>query len=88
MEKIRDDYAQSDLTPEQKLVLAWTDAFLGDAQAPPALRREALAHFTPAQLVELAAANAIFMGFSKIALALGEVPDGLPLMEQATPDVA
>jgi alkylhydroperoxidase family enzyme len=68
-------------------VLAWTDAFLADAEAPPALQREALAHFTPAQLVELAAANAIFMGFSKIALALGDVPDDLPLMEQATPDV-
>lgn len=66
-------------------MLAWTDAFLGDATASPALQREALAHFTPAQLVELAAANAIFMGFSKIALALGDVPDELPLVEQATP---
>ena len=47
-----------------------------------------LAYFTPPQIVELAAANAIFMGFSKIALALGDVPDDLPLMEQATPDVA
>ena len=69
-------------------MLAWTDAFLGDALAPPALQREALAHFGAAQLVELAAANAIFMGFSKIALALGDVPDDLPLLEQATPDVA
>ena len=69
-------------------MLAWTDAFLADAEATPELRREALAHFTPAQLVELAAANAIFMGFSKIALALGDVPDDLPLMEQPTPDVA
>jgi alkylhydroperoxidase family enzyme len=69
-------------------VLAWTDAFLGDAIAPPELQREALAHFSPAQLVELTAANAIFMGFSKIALALGDVPDDLPLMVQATPDVA
>jgi alkylhydroperoxidase family enzyme len=88
VEKIRDDFAASDLTPQQKAVLAWTDAFLADAEAPPELQREALAHFTAAQLVELAAANAIFMGFSKIALALGEVPDDLPLMEQATPDVA
>lgn len=69
-------------------MLAWTDAFLADAEAPPALRREMLAHFTPPQIVELAAANAIFMGFSKIALALGDVPDELPLTEQATPDVA
>jgi alkylhydroperoxidase family enzyme len=68
-------------------VLAWTDAFLDGAEASPALQREALARFTPAQLVELAAANAIFMGFSKIALALGDVPDDLPLLEQATPEV-
>jgi len=88
VDKIRDDFAASDLSPRQKLVLAWTDAFLADAEAPPALQREALSQFTPAQLVELAAANAIFMGFSKIALALGDVPDDLPLMEQATPDVA
>jgi len=27
------------------------------------------------------------MGFSKIALALGDVPDDLPRIEQATPDV-
>jgi hypothetical protein len=26
------------------------------------------------------------MGFSKIALAIGGVPDDLPLMEQPTPD--
>ena len=88
VEKIRDDFAASDLTPRQKLVLRWTDAFLADAEAPPELQRDALAHFSPAQLVELAAANAIFMGFSKIALALGDVPDDLPLLEQATPDVA
>lgn len=69
-------------------MLAWTDAFLADAEAGRSLQREMLAHFTPAQIVELAAANAIFMGFSKIALALGDVSDELPLMEQATPDVA
>ena len=70
-------------------MLAWTDAFLAGAVASAALQREVLAHFSPAQIVELAAANAIFLGFSKIALALalGDVPDDLPLMEQATPDV-
>jgi alkylhydroperoxidase family enzyme len=86
--KIRDDFAASDLEPRQKAVLAWTDAFLGDAGASEELQRDVLAHFTPAQIVELAAANAIFMGFSKIALTLGDVPDDLPLTEQATPDVA
>jgi alkylhydroperoxidase family enzyme len=69
-------------------VLRWTDAFLAESEATPELRREALAHFSAAQLVELAAANAIFMGFSKIALALGDVPDDMPVLEQPTPDVA
>ena len=87
VDKIRDDFAASDLTPRQKGVLAWTDAFLADAVASPELQRTMLVHFTPAQIVELAAANAIFLGFSKIALALGDVPDGPPLMAQATPDV-
>jgi hypothetical protein len=68
-------------------VLAWTDAFLADATAPPELRRTLLSHFTSAEIVELACANALFMGFSKIALALGDVPDDLPLMEQATPEI-
>jgi alkylhydroperoxidase family enzyme len=68
-------------------VLAWTDAFLSPApSADPALRREMLAHFTPAEIVELSAGLALFMGFSKIALALGGVPDELPLNVQPTPD--
>ena len=67
-------------------MIAWTDAFLADATPSPELRRAMLEHFSPAEIVELAAANAIFMGFSKIALALGDVPDDLPLTEQATPD--
>jgi hypothetical protein len=69
-------------------VLAWTDAFLApQPRADAALRREMLATFTPAEIVELTAGLALFMGFSKIALALGGVPDELPVSVQATPDV-
>jgi alkylhydroperoxidase family enzyme len=69
-------------------VLAWTDAFLApEPQADEALRRQMLATFTPAEIVELTAGLALFMGFSKIALSLGGVPDNLPLMVQPTPDV-
>ena len=45
-----------------------------------------LAVFTPAEIVELSAGLALFMGFSKIALALGGVPDELPVHVQPTPD--
>ena len=58
-----------------------------EPHADEALRREMLASFTPAEIVELTAGLALFMGFSKIALSLGGVPDNLPLMVQPTPDV-
>lgn len=68
-------------------MLRWTDRFLSETPDPdPELEREMLAHFTPAEIVELTAAISIFMGFSKIALAIGGIPDDLPLMEQPTPD--
>jgi len=46
-----------------------------------------LAHFTPAQIVELTAGVALFMGFSKIAIALGSAPDDMPTMVVPTPDL-
>lgn len=67
-------------------VLRYTDVFLSaPGELSPELGRELLAHFTPAQLVELSAALALFMGFSKIAVALGGLPDEIPVHEQPTP---
>jgi alkylhydroperoxidase family enzyme len=86
IERVRDGYQHSDLTPRQKTVLRYTDAFLAPgSEIGDALRRELLAHFTPAQIVELTAALALFMGFSKIAVALGGLPDSIPVHEQPTP---
>jgi hypothetical protein len=45
-----------------------------------------LAHFEPAEIVELTAALSIFMGFSKIAVSLGGMPESLPVTVQPTPD--
>jgi alkylhydroperoxidase family enzyme len=68
-------------------VLAWTDAFLSpEPHADAALRETMTEHFSAAEIVELSAALALFMGFSKIALALGGVPDSLPVNVQPTPD--
>jgi alkylhydroperoxidase family enzyme len=87
LERVTDGWQASDLAPRQKAVLAFVDAFLGErGELPPELRRELAAHFTPAQIVELAAAVALFMGFSKIAVALGGLPDAIPVHEQPTPD--
>lgn len=86
IERVRDGYEQGDLTPRQKTVLRYVDAFLTrPSEIDGALRRDLLAHFTPAQLVELTAALALFMGFSKIAVALGGLPDSIPVHEQPTP---
>jgi alkylhydroperoxidase family enzyme len=51
------------------------------------LRAEMLRHFTPAQIVELTAGIALFMGFSKIAIALGSAPDDMPTIVVPTPDL-
>jgi AhpD family alkylhydroperoxidase len=86
VDRIRDGYPASDLSARQKAVLRYVDAFLASpGEIAEDLRRELLAHFTPAQLVELAAAVALFMGFSKIAVALGGLPDEIPVHEQPTP---
>jgi alkylhydroperoxidase family enzyme len=87
VERIRDGYENADLSPRHKAVLRYTDAFLTDAAGvSPELRRELLAHLEPAQIVELTAALALFMGFSKIAVALGGLPDEIPVHEQPTPE--
>jgi len=86
---IHDGYEQSALEPRHKAVLAWVDAFIGDPTGDHAALRARLGeHFAPAQVVELTAAVALFMGFSKIAVSLGGLPDEIPLMVQPTPDVA
>ena len=84
---IRDGYRDGPLPARHKAALAYTDVFLtAPGELPDALRREMLAHFTPAELVELSAALALFMGFSKIAVALGGLPDEIPVHEQPTPE--
>lgn len=84
---IRDGYEESALSARQKAVLRWTDTFLSGAPEPDAAQRaEMLAFFTPAELVELTAGLALFMGFSKIAVALGGLPESLPVSVQPTPD--
>ena len=40
----------------------------------------------PAELVELTAGIALFLGFSKIAVSLGQAPESMPTMVVPTPD--
>ena len=87
VEQIRDGWEASGLGARQKAVLRWTDTFLSGEPEPDArLRDEMQRFFTAAELVELSAGLALFMGFSKIAVALGGMPDELAVNVQPTPD--
>lgn len=86
VDRIRDDWSQRDLAPRHKAALRAVDAFHDDAGAlDDAAKQQLLAAFSPAELVELGAGIALFMGFSKIAVALGGLPDEIPVHEQPTP---
>jgi hypothetical protein len=88
VDRIRDDWAARDLAPRHKAALALVDAFHDEAGAPsPEACDELAAAFMPEERAELAAGVALFMGFSKIAVALGGLPDEIPVHEQPTPDV-
>lgn len=88
VDRIRDDWAARDLSLRHKAALRAVDAFHDDAGALGAdAKRELLAQLRPDEIVELGAGIALFMGFSKIAVALGGLPDTIPVHEQPTPDV-
>jgi AhpD family alkylhydroperoxidase len=87
VELIRDDYEGASLSERQKLALRFSDAFLkAPGEVDDALREALLEHFTPEEIVELAAGLALFMGFSKIAVSLGQVPASMPVTVLPTPD--
>jgi alkylhydroperoxidase family enzyme len=85
-----DGYESSALSDAHKAVIALTDAFLGDPRhgLDDGTRKALLAHYGSAGTVELAAGLALFMGFSKIAVALGAFPDDFPAVVIPTPGQA
>lgn len=84
---IDDGYEASELSAEEKAVIAFTDVMLaGGHELTDAERTELLDHFDAGQVVELAVEIALFMGFSKIAISLGQAPDDMPTMVVPTPD--
>jgi alkylhydroperoxidase family enzyme len=84
---VTDGYETSALPDPHKTVLALTDAFLGPdpAALDGGVREDLLARYGPAGTVELAVGLALFMGFSKIAVALGAFPDDFPTTVIPTP---
>jgi alkylhydroperoxidase family enzyme len=85
---IADGFEESPLDERSKLIIRYADVFLKDPRSlagKPELREEMLRHFTPAQIVELTSALALFMGFSKIAVSVGGMPESMPTMIVPTP---
>lgn len=84
---IDEGFEESDLSARHKALIRYADAFLVD---PGSLRDDArtemLRYFTPAEIVEVTACLALCMGFSKIAVVLGQVPDSMPTTIVPTPD--
>jgi AhpD family alkylhydroperoxidase len=87
VEQVAADFEHSALRERHKLAIRWTDAFLGDPTTIDAgLRDSMLREFTPEELVELSAGLALFLGFAKIAVALGQQPDAMPVTVIPTPE--
>ena len=86
VDKIRDDYENSDLSRRQKLILRYTDLFLDNPHGIDAAMKQSMREeFSAEEIVELTAGLALFMGFSKIAVSLGGMPESLPTFEMPTP---
>jgi alkylhydroperoxidase family enzyme len=87
VDEIRDGYEAGPLGAREKAILRWTDAFLRDPGGVSGeLRDDMRRHFSAEQIVELTAGLALFMGFSKIAVSLGQVPKQMPVTVLPTPD--
>ncbi|HXQ61996.1 MAG TPA: carboxymuconolactone decarboxylase family protein [Acidimicrobiales bacterium] len=87
VELVADGYEASALSDAHKAVLHLADAFLVDPRAgvDVATRGSLVSHYGSAGTVELTAGLALFMGFSKIAVALGAFPDDFPTTVIPTP---
>ncbi len=79
-------FETSTLSEAHKAVIRYADVFLTDPSRLGGVERaEMLRHFSPAQIVELTAGLALFMGFSKIAVVLGQEPVHMPVTVIPTP---
>jgi alkylhydroperoxidase family enzyme len=87
VDMIDDEYANSELSPREKLIIEYTDCYLQHpASLGAELQQRMLAEFNAAEIAHLSLAIAHFNGFSRCAVALGGMPDELPIMEISVPE--
>lgn len=83
---IQDGYEDSGLSQREKLLLAYTDQYLDNpAGMSDALRAELAAEFSAEELVHLSLGLLLFNTFSRFAVAMGGMPDSVPIMEMSLP---
>ncbi|HEY2106946.1 MAG TPA: carboxymuconolactone decarboxylase family protein [Candidatus Binataceae bacterium] len=86
VDQIADGYEQSGLSDEEKLAVAFADAYLHEPKAMSAeLASRLKKHFTPAQLAHLAIALIAFNATSRCAVTIGGMPENLPVTEISAP---
>lgn len=86
VEKVNDDYIESDLPQRSKLALAFADAFLGAQGAPSGDVQEQMKNeFTAEQIAEMGIGLALFHGFSKLLIVSGCEPEEMERTELSAP---
>lgn len=81
-----DHFRDSSLSQREQAVIAFSRAYLDNPGGDhPSLRSEMRALFSPQEIAHLATALASFNAFSKCAVALGGMPDELPVTEISLP---
>ena len=84
---IDESFGDSRLSEREKLIIAFTDQFHADPGGmSPQLRAQLARVFSGAELAHLSLAVAHFSGFSRCAVALGGMPDEVPVMEISLPE--
>ena len=78
VEKVDDNYVETDLPHRSKVALAFADAFLGAQGPPDATTIEALnSEFSATEIAEMGIGLALFHGFSKLLIITGCEPDAI-----------
>ena len=87
VQMINDDFQNSTLTDREKLVITYTDCYIQNpAGLSDELKAGLRAEFSAEELAHLSLAIALFSAFSRCAVALGGMPESLPVTEIAVPD--
>ena len=85
VERISDGYEKA-LEPAQAAALKLTDAIIG-APAPPDddIQQALKAHYSEAEIAEIALGVGLFLGMSKVLINLGLEPEDMPVTVVPTP---